>query len=196
MSRGVIYFQLPIHQSEWCTALTQSAGCALIFWTVRDCAPGELMFAPWTHEIKDRLYTTGLSVSVQGIPRDAVPGNRVLALDGRKRSHLGHGDLVNNVPGAGDNLFWCIQRVHDRQNANMFLEHCSVLDQGMTVNLPDGAKELKSQTWKMPKVPVLINKKDVLANTLLLALEDPIIAKAREEDKGSDEKTAKKAKHE
>ena len=89
-------------------------------WTARDFASGELMIAPWTHEIKDRLWTFGLAVSL-GLPRDAVPGNRVLALDGRKRNHLGHADLIARAPGAAGKLFWCIQRTSDRNQANLFL---------------------------------------------------------------------------
>jgi len=33
-------------------------------WTKRKFEPGELMIAPWTHEIKERLWTTGLAVSL------------------------------------------------------------------------------------------------------------------------------------
>ena len=105
-------------------------------WTAKEFAPGELIIAPWTHEIKDRLYTTGLSVSLGGLPKDAVPGNRVLALDGRKRNHLGHGDLVNNVPGAGGNLYWCIQRTSDKNKANLFLEYVTVRPAHLFATLP------------------------------------------------------------
>ena len=58
-------------------------------WTARSFAPGELMFAPWTPEIKDRLWTSALSAHLE-LPREVVPGNRVLALDGRNRNLLCH----------------------------------------------------------------------------------------------------------
>ena len=92
-------------------------------------------------------------------------------------------------------MFWCIQRVTDRNKANLFLEYCTVRANQLSVNLPDGVKELKMPNGKMPKVPVLVNKKDVPGDTLLLALEDPIIAKAKEDEKGADDKPGKKAKH-
>ena len=90
-------------------------------WTLRDFAPGELIIAPWTHEIKDRLYTAGLSVSLN-TPEDSVPGNRVLALDGRGRNHLSHQNLRKHVHGATGNLFWGVQRTNDRAKANLVLD--------------------------------------------------------------------------
>ena len=147
-------------------------------WTAREFDFGELMFGPWTHEINDRLWSFGLAASL-GIPRGAVPGNRVLALDGRKRNHLGHADLFAHVPGAAGNLFWCIQRTSERKQANMFLEYCSVcVPRGnMTLCLPSGGvKPVKTSKDMLPKIPILVNKKAVPGNTMLWALEDPIVA--------------------
>ena len=157
-------------------------------WTASEFASGELMFGPWTHEIKDRLWSFGSAASL-GVPREQVPGNRVLALDGRKRNHLGHGDLYAGVPGAAGNLFWCIQRTSERSQANMFLDYCSVSVPygGMTVRLPlvsgGGVKTVKMNKDSLPKIPILVNKKTVPGNTMLLALEDPIIAQARAVEK-------------
>ena len=53
----------------------------------------------------------------------------------------------------------------------------------MTVCLPKGVKPVKMSKESLPKIPILVNKKDVPENTLLIAIEDPIIAKARELEK-------------
>ena len=42
---------------------------------------------------------------------------------------------------------------------------------------------MKMSKESLPKIPILVNKKDVPGNTLLIAIEDPIIAKAREVEK-------------
>ena len=46
-----------------------------------------------------------------------------------------------------------------------------------------GVKTVKMNKDSLPKMPILVNKKAVPGNTMLLALEDPIIAQARAVEK-------------
>ena len=162
-------------------------------WTLRDFAPGELIIAPWTHEIKDRLYTTGLSVSLKP-PEDSAPGNRVLALDGRNRNHLCHQNIRKHVPGATGNLFWVVPRTSDRANANLVLAYCHARAENMVVTVDGTPHKTKMTKSTMPQVPVLVNKKAVHGQTMLVAMDDHVISRAREDDKKAKEESDKKAK--
>ena len=166
-------------------------------WTKRAFEPGELMIAPWTHEIKERLWTTGLAVSL-GVHQNAVPGNRVLALDGRLRNQLSHANARSHVQGAVGNLFWVVGRTQVRSCANMMIEYCSVsAGRDMRVAVPGaqgGTRIIKPANVKLPKIPILVNKSGLPEHTLLLALDDPVVARAREEDKSMP--MAKKTKKE
>ena len=166
-------------------------------WTKRKFEPGELMIAPWTHEIKERLWTTGLAVSL-GVPPQSVPGNRVLALDGRLRNQLSHANARNHVQGAVGNLFWVIGRTQVRSCANMAIDYCCInANNGLRVSVPGaqgGSHLIKASSVKIPKIPILVNKAALPEHTLLLAHDDPVVARAREEDKGMH--MAKKAKTE
>ena len=42
---------------------------------------------------------------------------------------------------------------------------------------------IKASSVKIPKIPILVNKAALREHTLLLALDDPVVARAREEDK-------------
>ena len=162
-------------------------------WTLRDFASGELIIAPWTHEIKDRLYTTGLSVSLRP-PEDSVPGNRVLALDGRNRSHLCHQNIRKHVPGATGNLFWVVQRTNDRAKANLVLDYCHVRSDQFLVTVAGTQHKSKMTKNTLPQVPVLVNKKAVPGQTMLVAMDDPVISRARDEDKKAKDEADKRAK--
>ena len=166
-------------------------------WTLRDFAPGELIIAPWTHEVKDRLYTTGLSVSLR-TPEGSVPGNRVLALDGRNRNHLCHQNIRKHVPGALGNLFWVVQRTTERAKANLVLEYChaSTRSDPLSVSIAGKTHQVKLKQNSLPQVPVLVNKKAVPAETMLVAFDDMVISRAREEDKKAKEEAEEKAKEE
>ena len=166
-------------------------------WTLKAFAPGKLMLAPWTHEIKDRLYTTGLSVSLRAA-EGSVPGNRVLALDGRSRNHLCHQNIRKHVPGACGNLFWVVQRTSDRAKANLILDYCHVSTPGapLAVSVAGETHKVKVRQQTLPQVPVLVNKKIVPGETMLVALDDPVISRVRGEDKKAKEEAEKKAKAE
>ena len=96
-------------------------------WTLRPFEANELLFCPWTTEIKDRLWTQGLSAHLE-LPRDALPTNRLLALDGRNRAHLAHPDPKAHIKGEVGSLFWAITRTSEASNANMHLYFQQGLD--------------------------------------------------------------------
>ena len=152
-------------------------------WTLCDFAPGELMFAPYTAEVKERLYTQNLAVHVD-IPVSA-PGNpnRVVALDGRGKSHLSHANAESHTPLATGCLFWAIGRTSDAKCANMSLATCGVTIPEVHVHVPGMPKKtvkLGQKAW--PQVYILTNKKAIPKLTKLLALDDKVVARAREDD--------------
>ena len=53
----------------------------------------------------------------------------------------------------------------------------------MTVRLPMGVKPVKVTKDLLPKIPILVSRKAVPGDTMLLALEDPIITQARAVEK-------------
>ena len=179
-------------------------------WTLKDFNAGELKFAPWTTGIKDRLYTNGLSVHLD-LAKNTLLGNRVLALDGRARSHLAHPNQRAHVPPAVGSLFWAITRVAARKDANLSLAFASVTAPAVRIAVPGGADK---SGWKhnvvttpapeLPKIPLLVNPKPVKQFTLLTCVDDPVVAEAREAEKkeakakragqGEETKPNKKAK--
>jgi len=80
-------------------------------WTLRAFKAGELILAPVTPEMKGRMYTHHASVHVE-LPKGpcTVPDNRVLALDGRGKTHLAHGNPAQHEPVATGSLFWAVER--------------------------------------------------------------------------------------
>ena len=161
-------------------------------WTERDFEAGDLKFAPWSLEIKDRLYTRSASVSL-GLEQQYRPMGRVMALDGKNRGHLFHGDQHSKCESG--NLFWVIKRTQNREEANLHLEHVSVKVE-FNVTLPQPAGRSVAQKVKMgdgwPMVQILTNKKAVTAHTMLVALEDPVMCQLREDEikAGPDKKQA------
>ena len=145
------------------------------------------MIAPLAREIKERLWTTRLAVSL-AVPPSSVPGNRVLALAGRLRNQLCHANARNHVPGAVGNLFWVVGRAQTRALANLAIDDCSMAaNNGLRVAVPGakgGGHTIKAIKIKFPKIPTLMNKAHVPRRTLLLAHDDPVVARAREEDNG------------
>ena len=152
-------------------------------WTKRQFASGELIIAPWTADIRERLWATGLAVSMH-LPRDVVPGNRVLALDGRKRNRLEYPNPSKHVPGSTGNIFWVIERTDQRSLANLFLAYASLsAPGGLQVSLPFAHTEkYKLEKDYFPKIPLLVNQKVIAKDTKLVALDDEVIVKARARD--------------
>ena len=153
-------------------------------WTLRAFGPGELMFAPYTAEVKDRLYTHNLAVHVD-VPASSVPGNpnRVVALDGRGKSHLSHPNAELHIPTATGCLFWAIGRTSDAKSANLSLEACGVSLPEVHVHVPGLPKKtMKINQKHWPQVYILTNKKAIPKLTKLLALDDKVVSRARDED--------------
>jgi hypothetical protein len=151
-------------------------------WTLKAFAPGKLMFAPYSNELKDRLYTQTASVHV-GLPNGALPENRMLALEGRGKTHLYHGDAKHHVAQATGCMFWAIDRTTDATMANLVLEYCEVSSKEVMVHVPGlESKAVKFSRTSFPRVPVLVNKDKVAKHTKLVAMEDHVIKRVREED--------------
>jgi len=80
----------------------------------------------------------------------------------------------------------------------MAIDYCCInAHNGLRVSVPGaqgGSHLIKASNIKIPKIPILVNKAALPEHTLLLAPDDPVVARAREEDKFSN--VAKKAKTE
>ena len=100
--------------------------------TLEDFAPGKLLFAPCSPEMKDRLYTH-LAASHMVLPKKLVPGNKVLALDGRNQGHLNHRHPSQHRAWATGSLFWCITRTLGKPQANWVQQPCEVSMAKVTV---------------------------------------------------------------
>ena len=53
----------------------------------------------------------------------------------------------------------------------------------MRLSLPMGPKTIRFTGKLSPQVPVLTNPRPILEHTLLLALDDPVVSRQREDDK-------------
>ena len=104
-------------------------------WTLEDFAPGKLIFAPFSPEVKDRMYTH-LAASHMVLPKKLVPGNKVLALDGRNQGHLSHVHPSQHRAYATGSLFWCITRTQEKSEANLMQQPCEVSMPKVTVKVP------------------------------------------------------------
>ena len=152
-------------------------------WTLEDFAPGKLIFAPFSPEVKDRMYTH-LAASHMILPKKLVPGNKVLALDGRNQGHLSHVHPSQHRAYATGSLFWCITRTQDKSEANLLQQPCEVSMPKVTVKVPGLAKvDTTLGAAQVPQVNVLTNLALVKQHTRLVALDDLVVAKAREAEK-------------
>ncbi len=152
-------------------------------WTLKDFAPGKLMFAPYTSELKDRLFTHNASVHVS-LPKGALPENRLLALDGRGKQQLWHKNLAKHIHHATGCLFWAIERTAEAQKRNLELQLCEISSPEVSVHIPGlVTSRVKFLRATYPQVPVLFNRAFVARHTRLLALEDKMIVRASEEEK-------------
>ena len=151
-------------------------------WTKKMFEAGALVIAPWTTEIKDRLWTTGLSTHLD-LPREAVPGHRMLALDGRGRSHLAHEDQKSHIKGEVGNLFWAITRTSDAKGAALRSNYAKVHLPQISVQVPGGPLTKKNMTVaEIPQIPVLCNPKRLEPNTKLTVLIDEKIESLRQQE--------------
>ena len=132
--------------------------------------------------MKIRMYTHNTCVHVK-MPEDAVPENKVFALDGRGKTHLSQADPHNHVPKTTGSLFWAIERTSTAKDANLSLAWTSVQIPEVRIQVP-GEKATKTSFGKdkLPSIPILRNTRDVPANTRLLAMNDCVVVKATEEE--------------
>ena len=152
-------------------------------WTLEDFAPGTLIFAPFSSESKDRMYTH-LAASHMVLPKKVVPGNKVLALDGRNQGHLSHMHPSQHRAYATGSLFWCITRSQAKNQANLVQQVCEVSMPKVTVNVPGRPlSHTKLAAADVPQVNVLTNLALVKKHTRLVAMDDLVVAKAREAEK-------------
>ena len=115
-------------------------------------------------------------------------------MDGRNRNHLCHQNIRKHVPGATGNLFWVVPRTSDRAKANLVLDYCHARADNLVVTVAGTPHKTKMTKSTMPQVPVLVNKKAVPGQTMLVAMDDHVISRAREEDKKAKEEADKKPK--
>ena len=165
-------------------------------WTKKEFKEKELVIPPWSSDIKDRLYTTNLSAHLH-IGREHVPGQRLLALDGRGRSHLAHQDERAHIKGEVGNLFWLVGRTSDPKIANMHMAFTKVSIPKYTVQLPtESTATTKSIVQAhIPQVPVMYNRKSLAKHTRLLVQHDTIVENLRaDEQAAAKEEKDKKGK--
>ena len=115
----------------------------------------------------------------------------MLALDGRIHNHITHANLKQLVASATGNLFWVVQRTSNRKEANLSVEYGTLRCNDMSVTLPSGVHNAKLTKNSLPSVPVLVNKRVISVNTRLMALDDSIITRAKDQDKQAKEKENK-----
>ena len=164
-------------------------------WTMRAFKTGELMLSPVTPEMKIRMYTHHASVHVE-LPKGpcTVPDNRVLALDGRGKTHLSHGNPAQHEAVATGSLFWAVERTSKEADANLTLAMCNIYVPEVKVTIPG----LPQHTTRLPKeggfpgIPVLRNARPLKQHTRLIALDDPVVADtaAKDMQKRKDERAA------
>ena len=152
-------------------------------WTLEDFEPGTLIFAPVSLEITDRMYTH-LAASHLALPKKNVPGNKLMALDGRNLGHLSHVHPSQHRAYATGSLFWCITRTQDETKANLVQKACQVTVPKVSATVPGlGTTQTKLAAEDVPHVQILTNLALVKAHTRLVAMGDTVVAKARETEK-------------
>ena len=55
----------------------------------------------------------------------------------------------------------------------------------MRLSLPGGTETMKFSMQTLPKVPILVNTRAIAPHTRLVALDDPILGRQREQDKAT-----------
>ena len=151
-------------------------------WTLRTFAPGQLMFSPVTNELKTRMFTHNTCVHVN-LGREAIPDNKLLALDGRGKTHLSHEIKREHVPVSTGSLFWAIQRTSNAFDANLSLVRC-------TLTFPEIKLTIPGQTTHNPNIPkstcpgipILKNMQTAPAHMRLVTIHDQVVALATEQE--------------
>ena len=139
-------------------------------WTLKQFKAGELILAPVSHILVDKLWTKQACASVLMPERGpfAWPTRRTVAFDGRYKGPI-------DKEGRGS-LFWSVSRTEDASKANLILDTCHVSFTAVDVTLPLAKRQRLSYHQKdSPHISVLVNHKVIKKNTLLVALEDKTV---------------------
>ena len=143
-------------------------------WTQRSFKAYEICFAPVSPQVKDCYWTLGRSVlfSQTATPH---PSRKHLVLDGRTMAR------TLDDPKRTFSPFWCIQRVTDKNEANLTL-HFPTVRLKASVTLPGATTKCSVDTSDVESVvpPVLTNVAAVKARTRLVALDDMSLHKLTE----------------
>ena len=145
--------------------------------------------------MKIRLHAHNTCVHVK-MPDNAVPDNKLFALDGRGKTHLSQADPHNHVPKTTGSLFWAIERTSTAKDANLSLAWTSVQIPEVNINVPGEKVARKSfGKDKFPSIPILRNTRAVPANTRLVAINDCVAVKATDEEAEKRKSERIKAEH-
>ena len=146
-------------------------------WTAREFAPGDLMLAPYTSQMKDTHLTSFAHVQV-GLPKCGWGASKLegVALDGRSRNSIQAKDSLGDGIEKTGSLFWMVQRTTEKTEANLFQEPLTIKG---NFAVGGGSKKLKlTLEWdsaNMPTIPILSNKKVLKEHVQLVAFEVPKI---------------------
>jgi hypothetical protein len=151
-------------------------------WAMRAFKACEILLCPETTELKDVYWTQNKSVKVMNAEL-LHPDKRPIALDGRLRSTPNEGRMLS--------LFFCVSRCKESSDeaaaCNMRIHYPSVsCAVELDFALPTGKKRQHSIAFKQqqtPQVPVMFNPAGVKAHTMLMCLDDAVLAAWKEQEK-------------
>jgi len=151
-------------------------------WTRRAMKVGECVLAPISSKLKESHFTQGAH-SALGLPkagRGAHPGTgskAALALDGSSRTCIAKKGSLDDDEHLG-NLFWLVGRSSKPSECNMSFEPVA-WEYKVEITLPlQKKRKIDPVTWKnkeLPTISVLVNKKELLKHTQLVAFEAPAV---------------------
>ena len=140
-------------------------------WTLRDFEPLEIMFGPFSSQLKEThlMATANAVVTLPKHGRGAHPDNSSLALDGRGRTLMAPAGVLDEAKHEG-NLYWLVQRTSEESAANLTYESATWEHQ-IKLNLPAHKKrKIHKVDWatsELPSFPLLVNKGPVKKSVLL-----------------------------
>ena len=174
-----LYDAMPVYTSQdlvVCHRQNAAGAWKCELWTKRDFGPQELVFGPFSSQLKE-THLTSAAQSIVGLPQHgpgAHPDGGWLALDGRTRSSIASQDLVDGTEHTGS-FFWLVRRSSDQALANMEFQDVS-WEQKIVMNLPIKRQRKHTVEWAaqdLPKVELLINKKAIKAHQRLVVFAPP-----------------------
>ena len=130
--------------------------------------------------MKERMYTHNASVHVV-LPN--LPSNQVLAVDGRGNTHLQQQNKRKFLGTKTGTLFWIVERTSVGANANLQLEMTLITSPEVHIEVPGLPKhKMAIARYNFPQVPILVNKKTIPIHTKLVAVEDKVIMRIRDQE--------------